>query len=100
MRRHPADITRLQQTTDIADEWPLSRAMRTTAKRRNAAVHLPRPSVRRSLVSMTLIRDDSGKTYSLMECPHCEVYESHASVPGRDGVFQCARCFAMFGDSN
>lgn len=53
-----------------------------------------------AFVSMTLIRDDSSKVYSLMECPHCEVYESHAAVPDRDGVFQCARCFAMFGDSN
>jgi hypothetical protein len=62
----------------------------------------PIPSASRGVafVGMTLIRDDSGNVYSVMECPHCEVYESHASVPDRDGVFQCARCFAMFGDSN
>ena len=51
-------------------------------------------------VSMTLIRDDNGKVYSLMECPHCDVHESHEAVPDRDDVFQCARCFAMFGDAN
>lgn len=47
---------------------------------------------------MALIRTDDGTVYSLMECPHCEGYEMHAPVEGRDGTFQCARCFAMFSD--
>jgi DNA-directed RNA polymerase subunit RPC12/RpoP len=48
---------------------------------------------------MTLMRDESGSVFSLMECPHCGSYAMHAAVKGEPGqVFECARCFARFTD--
>jgi hypothetical protein len=38
--------------------------------------------------------------FSLMECPHCEVYGSHQLArAGDEKTFQCALCFVMFTDA-
>jgi hypothetical protein len=49
--------------------------------------------------SVAIIADEQGNRSSLMECPHCEVYEIHQAVPDRPDTFQCRWCFAMFSDA-
>ena len=48
---------------------------------------------------MSILVDEAGNRWSLMECPHCEVYEMHAARPDGDG-FQCQHCFATFVDQD
>jgi formylmethanofuran dehydrogenase subunit E len=47
---------------------------------------------------VAIITDEQGNKSSLMECPHCGVYEMHQAMPDREGTFQCRLCFAMFRD--
>jgi hypothetical protein len=51
------------------------------------------------VATVAIIQDDQGNQYALMECPHCDSYEMHAPLPGREGVFHCALCFATFNHS-
>jgi len=47
---------------------------------------------------MAIVTDEQGNRFSLMECPHCEIYEMHQATPERQSTFQCRWCFAMFTD--
>jgi hypothetical protein len=50
---------------------------------------------------IVIMRHADGNVVSLMECPHCEIYEEHGLArPDDEKTFQCRWCLARFKDSD